>query len=62
MFAAAHTLKCLHPTLFHVTCIAHLLYNGNTKAKAQFHTIDQTVIKEILENFEGMAISPTSKN
>ena len=45
MIAAGITLKSLYPKLFHVMCIAHLLYNCAMKIKSQFEDVDQLIAK-----------------
>ena len=39
------TLKSLHPKLFHVTCVAHLLHNCAMKIKSLFEDVDQLIAK-----------------
>ena len=43
MFLAGKTLKELHPTLMHVTCIAHLLHNCAMQVRANLKNIDDVV-------------------
>ena len=43
--AAGTTLKSPYPKLFHVTCVAHLLYNRATKIKSHFEDVDQLIAK-----------------
>ena len=43
--AAGITLKSLHPKLFHVTCVAYLLYNCAMKIKSLFEDVDQLITK-----------------
>ena len=38
-------LKSLHPKLFHVTCVAHLLHNCATKIKSHFEDVNQLIAK-----------------
>ena len=45
MVAAGAILKSLYPKLFHVTCVAHILYNCVTKVKSQFEDVDQLIAK-----------------
>ena len=45
MIAAGITLKSLYPKLFHVTCVAHLLYNCAIKIKSHFEDVDQLIGK-----------------
>ena len=45
MIAAGITLKSLYPKLFHVTCVAHLLYNCAMKIKSHFKDVDQLIAK-----------------
>ena len=45
MIAAGITLKSLYPKLFHMTCIAHLLYNCAKKTKSHFEDVDQLIAK-----------------
>ena len=45
MIAAGITLKSLHPKLFHVTCIAHLMHNCAIKIKYHFEDVDQLIAK-----------------
>ena len=43
IIAADTTLKSLHPKLFHVTCVAHLLHNCALKIKSHFEDVDQLI-------------------
>ena len=43
--AADATLKSLYPNLFHVTCVAHLLYNFAIKVKSHLEDVDQLIAK-----------------
>ena len=43
--AAGAILKSLHPKLFHVTRVAHLLYNCAMKVKSHFEYNDQLFVK-----------------
>ena len=45
MIAAGITLKSLYPELFHVKCVAHLLYNCAMKIKSHFEDVDQLIAK-----------------
>ena len=45
MIAAGITLKTLHPKLFHMACIAHLLHNCAMKIKSHFEDVDQLIAK-----------------
>ena len=45
MVAAGAIPKSLYPKLFHVTCAAHLSYNGATKFKSHFEDVDQLITK-----------------
>ena len=45
MIAAGITLKSLHPKLFLVTCVAHLLHNCAMKIKSHFEDVDQLIAK-----------------
>ena len=45
MIAADITLRSLHPKLFHVTCVAYLLYNCAMKIKSLFEDVDQLIAK-----------------
>ena len=45
MIAAGITLKSLHPKLFLVTCVAHLLHNCATKIKSHFEDVNQLIAK-----------------
>lgn len=40
MVCAAQTLKQLYPTLFHVTCVAHLLHNCAMKIRGFYKEVD----------------------
>ena len=39
MFLVGKTLKELHPSLMHVTCVAHLLHNCAMRVRAQFRKL-----------------------
>ena len=43
--AAGTVLNSLYPKLFHVTCVAHLLYKWVMKVKSHFHNVDQLIAK-----------------
>ena len=45
MIAVGITIKSLYPKLFHVTCVAHLLYNCAMKIKSHFEDVDQLIAK-----------------
>ena len=45
MIAAGITLKSLHPKLFHMMCVAHLLHNCAMKIKSHFEDVDQLIAK-----------------
>ena len=45
MVAAGTVLKSLHPKLFHVTCIAHLLHHWAMKAKSYYQDVDQLIAR-----------------
>ena len=45
MIVAGITLKSLHPKLFQVTCVAHLLHNCDLKIKSNFEDVDQLIAK-----------------
>ena len=45
MIATGVTLNSLHPKLFHVTCVAHLLHNCAMKIKSHFEDVDQLIAK-----------------
>ena len=45
MIAAGITLKSLHPKLFYVTCVAHLLHNCPMKIKSHFEDVNQLIAK-----------------
>ena len=45
MIAAGVTLKSLYPTLFHVTCVAHLLHNCAMKIKSHFEDVNQLIAR-----------------
>ena len=45
MIAIGITLKSLYPKLFHVTCVAHLLYDFAMKIKSHFEDMDQLIAK-----------------
>ena len=45
MVAAGATQISLYPKIFHVTCVAHLLYNCTIKVKSHFEDADQLVVK-----------------
>ena len=45
MITAGITLKFLYPKLFHVTCVAHLLYSCAMKIKSHFEDVDQLIEK-----------------
>ena len=38
-------LKSLHPKLFHVMCVAHLLHNCTMQVKSHFEDIDQLIAR-----------------
>ena len=43
MSLAGKTLKELHPSLMHVTCVAHLLHNYAMRVSAHFKNIDEII-------------------
>ena len=43
MFLAGKTLKELHPSLMHVTCVAHLLHNCAMRVRAYLKNIDEII-------------------
>ena len=43
MSLAGKTLKELYPSLMHVTCVAHLLYNCSMRVRAHFKNIDEII-------------------
>ena len=45
MIDAGIALKSLHPKLFHMTCVAHLLHNCAMKIKSHFEDMDQLIAK-----------------
>jgi len=45
MLAAGAILKSLYPTLFHVTCVAHVLHNCVMKVRSHFEDVDQLIAK-----------------
>ena len=45
MIAVGITLKSLYPKLFHMTCVAHLLYNCAMKTKSHFEDVNQLIAK-----------------
>ena len=45
IIAAGKTPKSLHPKLFRVTCVAHLLHNCDMKIKCHFKDVDQLIAK-----------------
>ena len=45
MSAAGITIKSLYRTLFHVTCVAHLLHNCAIKIKSHFEDVDHLIAK-----------------
>jgi len=48
MEAAGAILKSMYPKLFHVICIAHLLYNCAMKIRSHFEDVDQLIAKGLL--------------
>ena len=44
MSLSGKTLKELYPSLMHVTCVAHLLHNCVTRARAHFKNIDEIIV------------------
>ena len=45
MMVAGTILKQLYPNLFHVTCIAHLLYNRAEKVRTRFPNVDAVIAR-----------------
>ena len=45
VIAAGITLKSLHPKLFLMKCVTHLLHNCATKIKSHFEDVDQLIAK-----------------
>ena len=43
MSSAGKTLKELHPSLMHVTCVAYLLHNCAMRVRAHFKNIDEVI-------------------
>ena len=54
--AAGITLKSLYPKLFHMTCIAYLLYSCAMKNKSHFDDVDQ-----LIANFKAVTIKNTTR-
>ena len=46
MLAAGATLKSQYSKLFHVICVAHLLYPSAVKITSHFEDVDQLIIKD----------------
>ena len=43
MSSAGMTLKKLHPSFMHVTCVVHLLHNCAMRVRAHFKNIDEVI-------------------